>query len=634
MAILVLAIAGVLLATRGREPPAPSPTELGDEVAVAGRPVLQGPPGVEADSSRSAGPAGVTSRGDEGPPPRDPGEVLVLSGSVRVATNDGRELDDVTGIVSLEVEGARGSSHIDVQAVRGAWAAKVPSGYVTRPRCLTWEGRLATFPADAAVLAEARANGLVLLAREVPASSLRVVDAATGHDLDDVRVIRPQDGFLHDLEHPLPASKGDWTIAGVRSPVTLPAPPDPHAQAAVVFYVGSPGHAWVRILVDMQVGGERLVRLEPGGELVVTLTGAELPEDGTLRVRGVARRDDAPLAEQPLGGKRVVALWGLPAGPARVSVEQGPWYDAPKVLAAAATEVQAWASANLTLDLPPWSRNEPVALAGEVHLDPGWKGLEPTLTVKREEPSHPEDSRWRHLRPGHGLEPVDPEHLVWRFDAGLIIPGRHALVLDALQIRRMLQVGTQGAPSVRIDVPPPGIVQVKVDLPDGHATEATSVTWHGVLPEGLGGYSPAVARPDPASGLHAIRAPHGPIVISASDWLLKAEHIRVEVGRNPQTVTLTARRRSHVVVRVQDGTARVPWSEAWDVDLRNHEGGSMVTGFGIEEDDGGCLLAVDEPGEYRLVVGSIPGFEAIPEQRVTLGPLAPTVVVLRLERLR
>ena len=111
-------------------------------------------------------------------------------------------------------------------------------------------------------------NGVTLYVRlgaspqEAPAAGpglvLRVVDAATGADLDGVTVLERMDR-IRDNEHPGDLRDFREHVRGGSSPVTV------HSRRQSSLWVHAPGYAWRQAFVDLAAGGTRTVELEPGG---------------------------------------------------------------------------------------------------------------------------------------------------------------------------------------------------------------------------------------------------------------------------------------------------------------------------------------------------------------------------------
>lgn len=634
---LLVVVAALVLLTR----PGPDAVQAPDpEAGVpidAPRPALQGTAPREDDGPAAA--AATEAADAQATEPRPavqdddvaPGQRRI-EGTLEVTTQDGRSTTDPDGELCVLAGDEHGGSEGLVAVTDGRWSLVIGHEDRVFPQHFQGSGGLFTFEGEAAHPTISADGRVALHARELPASWLRVVDAMTGADLSDVTVLCLPDDGDHEFLHPGAWSATSclaWTAA---SPMKLPGIGEGFLLDRVPFHVGHADHEWMRVVVDMRTGGERLVPLRRAGSVDVRWTGAVPPASARLRIYPVEDPGNV-LAEFALPPEQPLTVSGLPAGPFRIAIEVGPWWREPTVLGTEPVDVVAGIRAGVTLGLVPHEPATPVPLAGTLHLAEGWEFDMLHLGIERQEPSEDVLPRWRTLLPGQGLERVDGERDVWRFDAGHVVPGLYQLTVQEVQVRRSVRLGTDGERALRIEVPRPGLVSVRVvDVVTGEDAAADFVSWHGELPEGIQSYSSASVRADPGTKRFAIRAPQGVIHVGASGDYVQTEAREVAVGPYPREVVLPATLLGQLLLRLRDGTASRVWNWDWRAQLLGADGEDAVRGAG-GDDDGGMLLIV-APGHYTLVLEPIEGYEPIPRREVAIEGGKDQVVVIDLVRAR
>ena len=98
------------------------------------------------------------------------------------------------------------------------------------------------------------------------------------------------EGHGPTLGHPGPAAERARDLGA--SPVEIPPSDAPHhflsARIPRTLYARSPGYAWGRIVIDVKLGGDRLLLLDPAGDLEVVLIGEVTDPGAKLRLFGQA----------------------------------------------------------------------------------------------------------------------------------------------------------------------------------------------------------------------------------------------------------------------------------------------------------------------------------------------------------
>lgn len=147
----------------------------------------------------------------------------------------------------------------------------------------------------------------------VPARTLlHVRDRATNRELDPV-LLCEVGGFDH------PGAAGEDALNAGPSPVEVPELEQP-ILGTRSLHARSPGYGWGRIEIDESLGGERILLLDPAGELEVIVAGVVSAPWTKLRLWGSGR---APVFEQLIASPGTLVIEALAGGTYRVAAEVG-----------------------------------------------------------------------------------------------------------------------------------------------------------------------------------------------------------------------------------------------------------------------------------------------------------------------
>ena len=462
---------------------------------------------------------------------------------------------------------------------------------------------------------------IVLRARWWPHSVLRVVDHDSGADLQEVELVRCTHWENSNDIHP---GKAAHAVVARRTPSPIVLP---EAMETEIYWVRAPGYAWQRVAVAHRSGGERLVRLVPGGSLEVELRNYE-PGRG---VRVQLRAADALETKRPLmsidpGAEARVLLEGVASGSFEVRAAIGPWFREAPPLAKERTRVVAGARATVTLTLAMPPETSHVPLAGTLEVPETWGKVHLWLTIQPPK--------------GTGAAPIEvpreamsrTEPGVWRWDAGGVVPGRHIVEIHPFATQRIVDVGAAGNGQARLRVPEPAEVHVKVFDPatGSHATDARLEWWTKRAEPGLGGHM-APARWDRKRELFRMRVPVGEVefYISATGVSM-SERRTIKPGRNEFTFRI--KRNCGLHAFLMEGDATVPFDPDFTIEAKHLDGdGTFVHG---ESGPTERTLWFSEPGRYRVTFSRLADFDPIPDRTVTLeaGKIALLTVVLTRRR--
>lgn len=616
-AVAVAAIVGLLvLSLRERAPERAPPAEPGDPAPVPAidRPVVAGSDDIIV-SEALGGDGAPTDEGVSGSAPR-PERRPDPPWDEREETATHAEAPiEIAGTLSVEGDAApTGSfrltwswdqgwnrSTIDVRG--GAWSAVVPVGSRLTFDEIRVGGRVAVAVDRKTV---APASGRVAVAcRWFKPTTLRILDADTGAELAGVEIVQHVAGFCLSGLHPGPGYV-QVVADDAASPVTLPEQPGQQ-----VYWVRGPGHAWKRVEVMLGFGDERIVRLPKAGDLDVRLSNFDPDSDAEVRLYDVT---GGHLLSWPSDTRPRIE--SLAPGKYRVRVEVGEWFREPLLLGEAPAEVEAGVVTEVAIELrdPPHPERL-VPLAGTLHVDPGWG-----------------EEAWIHMSvDGEDVPPGtdDPDVTLskdGRWSAGRVPPGRYAINVRPWTWCQVVDVGPAGTPDVRIVVPPPCDVEVRVLLSDRDEAAPIHTLWWGMR---QGSCLEDAASEAP--GRFRFRAPLGEIEFDGDDDFEIEERV-VELKPGLNRITLRAQRKHGLTIELRD--------DVTGANLRVD--GGFWARITVASDDPGCRSAdtsfsntirVTKPGRYRVMFsGEIDGFRSIDDHEVDVPAEGTARLVVRLRR--
>ncbi|HEX5135661.1 MAG TPA: hypothetical protein VFY93_01725 [Planctomycetota bacterium] len=433
-----------------------------------------------------------------------------------------------------------------------------------------------------------------------------------------------------DIEKVESYETGDYDDWGPGWPEATPAASPIElagAEGTHTYLVRAPGYAWSRISVFVGLGGERVVRLVRAGTLDVRLSPFdpeagitvrvdtdcywEPDETGRVQVKSLRPGDHEVLAQVRVGGFEVV-------GEATARVEPG-----------RTTELVLPIR---TLPAEP----ESVPLAGTIEVAPGW-------TEEDEAPSScmtPSVSAWS---ADDSLD-IDPPDEKGRWSAGDVRPGTYAFRIDAWTWVQAVDVGPQGARDVRLSVPPPCEVVVRLVDETGEPVPSDGeIAWRtraaGVDEELLGSFFAGRdgRTEDPTEpGVYRFRAPQGVLSVwyldeGDSDEPERQGDAEVELKPGLNQVEVKVGWIFCFDVVLLDDVMPVPVNApiAREVEV------AALRGGGAEEEkytrQNGLRIHVTKPGRYRITFPDIEGYEPIApvEVDVVAGTIPKIEIALR-----
>lgn len=608
--IPVLAALGIFAFGR----PAWSDTRDEQDVAGVGRrsPPSRVEPTRDADARQ---PAGASEERRRRPPtkPRLTGHLVALD-------EHGRQYPQESG--SLRIWSRATRSELAVPVTDGAWSLVVPADESElRPRGGEASGR--PFACDEGASLPLTGSATVR-GHWLHAVRLRVLGGDAESDLGGIEVRCPGTGRA--AVSPTP-DRGTVVLTDGASPVELPAP-NPARHVTETYWVRAIGHCWQTVQIDHSRPGERRLRLPAGGALAVTLQGDALGRE-EIMVR--VRRDGAgvrPIAETRLVADGITRLEGVPAGAARVCIEAGGWHG-PRLFGEAEVRVRAGDVTNVTVRIAGVERAS-LTLRGQLVLPAAWPRQDVVLTVLPIGELVAVSKQKRRVELA-AMKQLSAE--TYGFEIDGLRPDVYQAIVTPLEARLRVEL-VRGAPPVRIEVPPPADVRVRLlDAATGQRIFPGRVSWRTALPEGVRGYSVRLASLDEANREFALRAPFGEVFLRCEAAGYTSVARTYEAGPNENRWTVNLARSCGVRIRLITAGAAVPWDSRKHHATLRQVGGSGRSA-GQRYADGRVDVRVTQPGTYELVLHPIDGFMEVAERSVRIGQGEWKDITIQLRRAR
>jgi RNA polymerase sigma-70 factor (ECF subfamily) len=555
--------------------------------------------------------------------------LLTIEGNIVVTDANGVEHRAESGSLVLQL-GSRApdgvTSIFDVQDVTVA-AGKFSARVAADPRS-AWVGIgrlvLGGRPAFFAKPEGMQSTGPVeVRAQWAPPTLLHVVDAETAAELRHVSIAfrgisrsSPEDSYDQGSMITL--------VEDALSPMAVPVPEDEYDHRWYgSFWARADGHAWSHLTLDLHQGGEQTLKLEPSGQIEVTMQNyAPSRYPGEARL-SVSRLWDSEVGTVTLGGDleflqpaaACCLVPDLPAGLWSVSCEVGD-REAKLTLGKAEVSLAAGEKAQISVELSDAPRRVP--LQGTLFVHPAWEVTSLSLVVTAN------GSRVRTIALAD-MQKVPDRPGLYRWDVQTVLPGLYQLEIDEFAFKQQIEVGPEGRKDVEILIRTPALVDVRVL----DADTGTVADYDDELRWSVAGEAHTVAQ-DAASQHYLFRAPVGFVLLELAgckyflvpdesqknvDWLEWKRAFPVRLGKNE--ITLPVRRGCGVVLTLEENGAAVPMkSHPMLAPLTPHE-----HSMGRSEYDGhSCTLTTDIPGPCRITFPAMPGYDPIAPLELDIPP--------------
>lgn len=529
-------------------------------------------------------------------PAADDGLVEV-TGTFTLIEDSGRRRTDLDGLLWVQFRSADGRAEDNLfEVLTGRWSARVPSTVHLHLGGVFAEGQPARLIGDRTIVPSA--EPVELEAVPWPRTTLRVVDASTGLDLDDVELRWSTINQMTMAErHPGDPGPMDVQRQGLSSPFEVEWLGMIDESISVRLWVHVPGMAWNWCDVLPQAGGQRTVELTPGGDLEVYPTGPR-PEVSwriyLVELEGGQPESRKVVAWQTPAEGEVTRFDGLAPGTYRVGAVS-------LVLAtdhegtSETFEVKAGETTRVSLSLEEFQ-----AARARTHLTGTLRWSEGTpLNDLRIDPIDARDLQEMLFLSLDRMtpDPEQPRTLHW--DAGEVIRGEYLALDFASGLRHRFSTGE--GPTFRLDLelaPRAQIVVRAFDARDGSSIPNAQAAWS-VVDEKGGPLESWLERKDEfGQGFVRLDVPAQEVVLSitAPGRTTHRETLRMDPGEVRELEVQLARE-TGLEVRLVEGEALVPmlYVRPQLVD----PAGERVRAQDWSWNSSTCRILL-EPGAYRL----------------------------------
>jgi RNA polymerase sigma-70 factor (ECF subfamily) len=555
-------------------------------------------------------------------PPAPVDGLLDLVGSIALLDGSGVQRNDVDGFFFIVRTAADGrTEELPVQFEAGRWSARAALGESLTFHHAYAAGHPARLPGEPVAVP---ADGHVRLeAVSWPRTHLRVIDAASGLDLDHVELRWSTFGTMPVADrHPGDAGEHQVRIDGLSSPFEVELPGPMSEIEPVRLWVSAPELAWEHVDVMLSSGGTRTVGLSYGGDLEVLPRGPS-PEHpwriALVEYSGEPRQSEQYVAFQHPAAGPVTRLDRLAPGTYSVLAQridfQGGALGVSEEFEVRAGEVTR---VSLPLELP--EAGPRVHLSGTLTWPEGTPVGD--LVIRPVSRTLPQESVSLHL-PDMQPDADRPRTMHW--DAGELVAGEYLAINDGAGLRRRFDTGAGPEQRLDLELPPHVALVVRViDDGDGHPLPEAKVSWT-LRRIDDGGYEMWTEESDPAElGFLRFEVPAVPLVldVSAPGWTSQRQDVTPQTDATNE-LEFRLHRESGLRVRFLEGDAVIPrlFARPQILDLT----GERVSPFGLDWDHSACMVLLD-PGDYRVSFVEL-GPDWLPpdsvEVRVVEGALTP-----------
>lgn len=566
-----------------------------------------------------------------------PADGLLFDGKAIAIDGEGVERANESGeFQSIFWKGTLGNSGPYVRVVDGRFRLRVPADAELGVRDLKLRDELVDVEHDQFSPIDRRS--ILLRGRWPRPVRLHVVDAASNAELADVSILERNGGEFEWI-HPGEVTKREWIVSNQRSPISMQAGHDesPHHWEKQLW-VGALGHTWSLVETSFAEGGEVFVRLFPGADLEIAIENdVTAAKARVLRARPVVEavgrgrpqtpdpRFDGELVGRPElelkpkeGGTTVVH--GLRPGRYVVALEVGDGTAQSVVLGKVDVTLTAGSTTRATIvaSIPP--EIAPVPLAGTIFLPPEWDDDWITFDLR---PLEVKGSLWKDER-SMAVEEMhsDPRGRGFhRWDFGRVAPGRYRFETSLIPFQCVVDTGPSGRTDVAVVIDDPADVVIHViDEAVGQplSTEL-SVLRMVTVTQGLDGDSP-VLNLDREIPAYRVRVPAGEYAWRDDKPFRVVSDRTVHLHPGANDVTVKVHRTSGITFQLECNGVSVPWDfkPGLPVDLKRVDGTRVPFVRTWTRSLYQVRCDVDEPGDYRVTVPDVPGYQPIEPFLVTI----------------
>lgn len=471
-------------------------------------------------------------------------------------------------------------------------------------------------------------GALEVLVSWAPMVRLSVVSAETSEHLSEIRLVRGSGWMSEAKKHPGPVEQANVALSNGISPLDLEANTAQATSSSTTYYVHSPGYAWQSVSINYASGGERELRLVPGGALSIQLIGKLPRAAANLCLWGLPSRSKEPDAAFGATTREPVEIEDLPPGSYRLRVQQGEWYNNPIVYAELDVEVTTGVRGEHEMMLEAQEEVPLTKLAGTLVIPEAWNFSTFNMHAKFNGTPPNGGSGFLNLKQ-KDMKQKSGGTNTWLFDFGDRTTGDYKFLFrGTLPDGSGSQYGTMEyaikmralpgeASNMRIEIPEPANVNVKLlDALSGESTNIGSIHWGSLVPPATRASILNTVPCGVESNTFKFRAPVGTITLGSfgGDFNSLEEDVQIQAGNNEFTFHL--RRNCPLVILFLDGESTVPVDDFWVPSPKHLDGNGQLVFTSMGQT--GFTTALSEPGRYVFPMPEFDGFEPTPEQTITV----------------
>jgi hypothetical protein len=511
-----------------------------------------------------------------------------------------------------------------IRVEHGVWVHAIPGEEIDFVDCVA-DGRRAYLHGAANHISLPASGVLDLLVTPDIGCRLVVVDATNGGELDDLEIYRQNVHTRWGSRSPGPSDER------VAEHAASPFEVDLRGDDQDTLYVRSPGYAWNLTCVRLAACGDRVVALEPGGDLRVVLRGFAAPDGAEVRLRHERATDD-PYESQNVQHATKIALQhsldfeSIEAGAYEVSVELGDSTWRPARIAATRREVRAGERTTVELELPAPEPAQLVHATGTIRAE-GWPKVT-LLELYAANAPHIGGKYEYRTKPELG---ADQGLYTWSFDA--VEAADYQIFVGGPSWYGDLTIAPVDGEPYEIVVPPPARAHVRiVDVERGPTAHVEKVYWLGYVGEWRAGGMFNEAQFDEASSRWNFVAPVGPVSIRIESVAHAHRQHPVTLHAGDNEIDLSIARACGVIAVFVCRGQVVSRDLGWDLALETADGKRVGFANPLDEQETELILKAPGPGRYRLAARGLGAYHLRVPVDVDVAPDSYVRTVIELER--